>query len=314
MGRITSLGPDLVLIDTGYTHTPEAIAVYLLRGDPPALIETGPATTVDAVLAGVREAGVDPRDLAAAAVTHIHLDHSGAAGTLAARLPQLQVYVHPIGAPHLVDPTRLTASARRLYGDDLDRLLGEPQPIPGERVHAVADGDILQLGSRRIRAVDTPGHARHHHAFFDERSGDLFAGDVAGVALPNSRYVRAPTPPPDFDVPAWKSSLTRLRTLRPVRLLLTHFGAHTWVAELLDQLSLRLDQLVEQVRSAVSRGLSPDAITTEVKQAVMAEIDAADGPGASVRYEVIMPIYQSVLGAIRYIDKRDQGITGSGIR
>ncbi|HLE77392.1 MAG TPA: MBL fold metallo-hydrolase [bacterium] len=303
MSRVASIGPDLVLIDTGYTHTPEAIAVYLLRGDPPALVETGPATTVDAVLAGVRDAGVDPQDLRAAAVTHIHLDHAGGAGALAERLPNLQIYVHPIGAPHLVDPARLTASARRLYGADLDRLLGEPLPIPGGRVHAVADGEILQMGARRLRAFDTPGHARHHHAFFDEQSGDLFTGDAAGVALPNSRYVRAPTPPPDFDVAAWKSSLTRMRGLRPSRLLLTHFGPQTWVPELLDQLSGRIDQLVEQVRAAIGNGLSPEAITARIKQDVRAEIDAADGAGSSARYEVIMPIYQSVLGAIRYIEK-----------
>jgi glyoxylase-like metal-dependent hydrolase (beta-lactamase superfamily II) len=303
MERVRKLAPDLVLIDTGYTHTPEAVGVYLLLGDRPALIETGPATTVDAVLEGVRAAGVDPRQLQAAAVTHIHLDHAGAAGTLAQRLPQLQVYVHPIGAPHLVDPARLIVSARRLYGDDLDRLLGEPAPIPGERVHPVADGDTLLLGSRRLRAVDTPGHARHHHAFFDERSGDLFTGDVAGVALPNSRYVRPPTPPPDFDVPSWKASLTRLRALNPSRLLLTHFGPQAWVDELLDQLAMRIDRLVDRVRGALAAGADPAAITEQVKQEALQEIDAADGPGSSARYEVIMPVYQSVLGLIRYIEK-----------
>lgn len=300
---MTSIASDLVLIDTGYSHTPEAIAAYLLLGNRPALIETGPATTVDAVLTGVRDAGLDPKDLQAAAVTHIHLDHAGAAGELADRLPYLQIYVHPIGAPHLVDPSRLTASARRLYGNDLDRLLGEPRPIPAERVHAVSDGEVLQLGSRRLRVVETPGHARHHHAFFDEQSGDLFTGDAAGVALPNSRYVRAPTPPPDFDVPAWKSSLTRMLGLRPSRLLLTHFGPQTWVTELLDQLSARIDQMVEQVRAAITADLSPEAITARIKHDAMAEIEAADGTGSSARYEIIMPIYQSVLGAIRYIEK-----------
>jgi glyoxylase-like metal-dependent hydrolase (beta-lactamase superfamily II) len=303
MERIRKLAPDLVLIDTGYTHTPEAVGVYLLLGDRPALIETGPATTVDAVLEGVRAAGVDPRQLQAAAVTHIHLDHAGGVGTLAQRLPQLQVYAHPIGAPHLVDPARLIVSARRLYGDDLDRLLGEPAPIPGERVHLVADGDTLLLGSRRLRAVDTPGHARHHHAFFDEQSGDLFTGDVAGVALPDSRYVRPPTPPPDFDVPSWKASLTRMRALNPSRLLLTHFGAHAWVGELLDQLAVRIDRMVDRVRGALAAGEDAAAITEQVRQEALQEIDAADGPGSSARYEVIMPVYQSVLGLIRYIEK-----------
>ncbi|HEY3248498.1 MAG TPA: MBL fold metallo-hydrolase [bacterium] len=300
---MTEVGPDLLLLDTGYGGSPEAVGVYLLVGDRPGIIETGPATTAAQVLAGVHEAGLDPAELQVAAVTHIHLDHAGGAGTLAQQIPHLQVYVHPIGAPHLVDPTRLTASARRLYGAGLDRLLGEPVPIPAPRVHAVEDGETLLVGSRRLRAINTPGHARHHHAYVDEQAGDVFTGDVAGVALPRSRYVRPPTPPPEFDVPAWKASLARLRALKPKRLLLTHFGPQEWVMDLFDQLEMRIDRLVDRVRDALASGASPESITAEVKREAMQEIDAADGPGSSARYEVIMPVYQSVLGLIRYIGK-----------
>ncbi len=301
MVRVTRLVDDLVLIDTNYMETPEAIGVYLLRGDQPALIETGPASTIETLLDGVSAADVDPQDLQALAVTHIHLDHAGAAGMLVRRFPHLRVYVHPVGAPHLIDPSRLLASAARLYGDDLHRLFGDVVPIASKQVHVLKDGDIVTLGSRRIAAIDTPGHARHHHAYWDASSGDLFAGDVAGVALPGSRYVRAPTPPPDLDVPAWHKSLTRLRTLHPRRLLLTHFGPHEWVDELLRQLDGRLDRVTEIVRDALSAGQDEDAIIKRLTAVALREIEMLDEPRHRGRYDVIMPIRQSVQGLIRYV-------------
>lgn len=297
------LADDLILIDTHYQRTPEAIGVYLLLGDRPALIEAGPASTIDAVLGGMREAGFSPADLQAVAVTHIHLDHAGGAGMLVRRLPHLDVYVHPIGAPHLIDPTRLLASAARLYGDALPRLFGEVVPIPAERVHIVGNGDVLSLGSRRLVAVETPGHARHHHAFWDPSSRDLFSGDAAGVALPGSRYVRAPTPPPELDVAAWEQSLARMRALGARRLLVTHFGPHEWVDELLQQLAERLHEMVNAVRQSLAAGLDEPAITARLRDEAIAEIERRDGPGRSARHEVIMPIRLNVMGLIRYIEK-----------
>jgi len=303
---IRRVADDLVVIDACYNGTPEAVGVHLLLGQRPALIETGPAATVDAVFEGIREAGLAPEDLAAVAVTHIHLDHAGGAGTIAARLPHVQVYVHPIGAPHLIDPARLLASAGRLYGDDLSRLFGRVVGVPDDRVHVLHDRDEVQLGNRRIVALETAGHARHHHAYWDPARRDLFTGDVAGVALPGSHYVRAPTPPPEFDLGRWLESLARLRALRPARLLLTHFGAHEWPEELLRQLEERLHEGVDAVRRALGRGLSEASITQQRREAAMREIAARDGPDAPRRYEVIMPIRQSVLGLIRYIEKSQE--------
>src|SRR3972149_6493964 len=218
VARIQRLAEDLVLIDTDYQRSPESIAVYLLLGDRPALIETGPASTVETVLQGVRAAGLDPRDLQAAAVTHIHLDHAGGAGTLAQRFPHLQVYVHPIGAPHLADPSRLLTSARRLYGDALETLFGQILPVPADRVHVVKDGDVLPLGSRRMKALETPGHASHHHVYLDEASGDLFTGDAAGVAMPGPREVGPPPPPLFFLMIRRPPRSTLFRAVRGSRL------------------------------------------------------------------------------------------------
>src|SRR5512134_3928473 len=156
---VRRLADDLVLIDTLFNRTGEAIGVYLLLGERPALIETGPAATLDAVFDGIRASGLRPEDLAAVAVTHIHLDHAGGAGTIVSRLPHVPVYVHPIGGPHLIDPTRLVASAGRLYGDNLPRLFGQVVGVPADRIHVLQDGDEVTLGNRRLVAIETPGHA-----------------------------------------------------------------------------------------------------------------------------------------------------------
>jgi glyoxylase-like metal-dependent hydrolase (beta-lactamase superfamily II) len=303
---VSRLADDLVLIDTFFNRTGEAIGVYLLLGERPALIETGPASTLETVFDGIRASGLRPEDLAAVAVTHIHLDHAGGAGTIVARFPHIPVYVHPVGGPHLIDPARLVASAGRLYGDNLPRLFGRVVGVPADRIHVLHDGDEVVLGSRRLVAVETPGHARHHHAYWDKDSGDLFTGDIAGVALPGSQYVRAPTPPPEFDLATWLASLVRLHTLHPARLLLTHFGAHAWPEGLLAQLEERLHEGVDAVRGALARGASEPAITAEIRRSAMQEIAARDGPDAPRRYEVIMPVRQSVLGLIRYIEKSQE--------
>lgn len=304
MTQIERIAEDLILIDTHYAGTPRAIGSYLLLGQRPALIESGPASTVEALLEGIGAAGFDPRDLKALAVTHIHLDHAGATGELVRRFPHLEVYVHPVGAPHIVDPSRLISSARRLYGESLETLLGEPVPVPAEQVHALADGDQVLLGSRSLTARDTPGHARHHLAYFDEAAGDLFTGDAAGVSLPGSRYVRPPTPPPELDIPTWQATLDRLKALGARRLLLTHFGPHQWVDDLLSQLQERLHAWAELVRLALEDGMGEEAIVDRLRTVGAAEAAATDGPDGAARLEVIMSTRLSALGLIRYVRTR----------
>ena len=305
--RVQEIAPDLILIDALYNDTEGAIGVYLLLGERPALIETGPASTVDTVLEGVRQAGLDPMDLRAAAVTHIHLDHSGAAGTLAASNSDLEVYAHPIGAPHLVDPSRLIASARRLYGPVLDSLLGEPEPIPSHRVHVLRDGDQVSLGSRTLTAFSTPGHAIHHHVYLDHATGDLFSGDAAGVALAGTRYVSPPVPPPELDFAAWRQTLGRLRDLRPRRLLLTHFGAHDWVDQLFSDLEERL-AVRERLSQEAAAARWDEATMTARLSALTAEEIAAAAPADAQRYEVMTPLRNNVLGLLRYAERIAQRV------
>ncbi len=311
MTRIQWLADDLVLIDTHYCGKAEAIGAYLLLGPRPALLETGPAATVETMLAGVRTAGLDPAALQVIAVTHIHLDHAGAVGLLVQRFPHLDVYVHPVGAPHLIDPSRLLASARRLFGDGM-KFLGEAMPVPAERIHTLEDGAAIVLGSRRLVALDTPGHAHHHLVYLDEQTSDLFTGDAAGVAMPGSRYVRPPTPPPELDIQAWDGTIARIRSLRARRLLLTHFGPHTWVDDLLMQLQKRLHANERSVREALDAGDAEEVVAERLRSAAAAEVDRLDGPVSAAQFVVIMATWQSALGLIRYVKTHPQPVDRPG--
>jgi glyoxylase-like metal-dependent hydrolase (beta-lactamase superfamily II) len=183
-------------------------------------------------------------------------------------------------------------------------MFGEILPVPAARVHAIDDGAEIVLGSRRLVAVDTPGHARHHHVYHDRASGDLFTGDAAGVALPGSRYVRPPTPPPELDLPAWDQTIARMRALKPRRLLLTHFGGHEWADELLVQLQDRLHVWVAIVRQAVAAGESDQRIVERVRD--VAEHDlVGENQRAGAKIETIMAIQQSAMGIIRYVKTRE---------
>lgn len=233
---------DPRLLDLHFQGYAGAVAAYLLAdGDDLVLVETGPGSTLGALRAAVAAAGHALERVTHVVVTHIHLDHVGAAGTVLREAPHARLYVHPVGAPHLVDPSKLLASATRIYGDDMDRLWGAFEPVPAERVVPLADGDTIRFGrGRELIALHTPGHASHHVALHDPAHGDVYTGDVGGVRLAGAPYVRPPTPPPDIDLDAWRASIARLRALGARRLLLTHFGAVTDVEWHLDELLARL--------------------------------------------------------------------------
>ncbi|MCS7209545.1 MAG: MBL fold metallo-hydrolase [Fimbriimonadales bacterium] len=246
------------LIDLQFLGYPLAIAAYLLDdGVEAALVEVGPTSTATTLLREVQARGVPLERVRHLIVTHIHLDHAGALGWLLQRLPNAVAYVHPVGAPHMVDPSRLIASASRLYGEMMERLWGEVVPIPQERLRIVRDGERIEVAGRVLLAVDTPGHARHHHAYLDEATGTLFAGDVAGVRMPGTTYVRPPTPPPELDVEAWQASLAKLRALPIQQLALTHFGLYGDVERHLNELEARLLNWAEFTRHLIEQGV-PD--------------------------------------------------------
>jgi len=213
---------EVKVIDLQFQAIPGAIAAYLVEGEGGhVLIETGPESCRDRLLTGLLEHGVRADDLAGVFVTHVHLDHAGAAGWFAGR--GVSVYVHEKGARHLVDPSRLVDSARSVYGDRFDALWGEMVPAPAARVHVLADGALTELAGLRIEAISTPGHAFHHHAY--RIGGALFAGDAAGARLDANPYTSVTSAPPQFDLEHTLASIDKLCSLCPERLFLTHFGA-----------------------------------------------------------------------------------------
>jgi glyoxylase-like metal-dependent hydrolase (beta-lactamase superfamily II) len=212
---------DVVTLDLNFQGKTQAIASYLVRHSTGAiLIESGPGSTLSALQAGLAAQGLSAEDVTHVLLTHIHLDHAGAAGWLARQ--GAQVHVHPVGAPHLLNPEKLIASATRIYGDRMQTLWGEILPVPEAQLRIANDGEEIVIGPLRFLPVDTPGHAEHHHAYLFE---DLcFSGDVGGVRIPGYPYLRVPMPPPELHMGKWRESLARLRRHKFDRIAPTHFG------------------------------------------------------------------------------------------
>jgi len=272
-------------IDLHHQGAERVIGSYLLETeDGPALFDCGPSSCLDQLEQGLRERGVELGDLRHLLLSHIHLDHAGAAGVLVRRHPHVQVHVSEIGAPHLVDPAKLERSARRLYEDSFDRLWGELAPVPAANVRVVGE-HVLGLD-----CFPTPGHASHHVCYLD-RDGTLYAGDAAGVRIQPSPFVLPPTPPPEFDLAAWESTLDELERRNPQRLALIHFGVADDPREHLAELRRRLRAWTALVGEGASE--------QEFEAAAIAEL-ADDAPA----YVQAMPPWQSYAGLRRYWDKR----------
>jgi glyoxylase-like metal-dependent hydrolase (beta-lactamase superfamily II) len=255
------------------------------------LIDPGPESALPTVLEALGD--WQPRALL---LTHIHLDHAGAAGALARRWPDVEVYVHERGAPHVIDPSKLLSSAGRLYGEDnMKRLWGEVLPVEHERVRVLTGGERLDLAGG-IRVAYTPGHASHHVAYLHEESGGAFVGDVAGVRIAPSDLVIAPTPPPDIDVEAWEASLDLIAAWRPGLLGLTHFGR-------IDDPQAQIEATRTSLRdlAGLARQGDADAMEHAVRGAVERE---ADGPATVQAYEAAVPPSHLYLGLERYWRKR----------
>lgn len=303
---IRQLEPDLFLIDHKFQGVPGIIASYLLTdGDDLTLIETGPSTTMDTLLAGVRAAGFDPEQITRLIVTHIHLDHAGAAGSLIHRLPRARLFVHRVGAPHMIDPSKLLASAARIFQEDMDRLWGEVLPVPEERVVLLDDESTLRIGDRILQALYTPGHAFHHLAYYDAERYVIFTGDVAGARLSEAEYLRPPTLPPEIDLVLWRQSITRLRRLGARRLYLTHGGAFGAPDRHFDLLLSRLFFLTGWTEARLAGEMDTTALATELRQRESEEIVATTGSDDLVEpYELVAACRLCIDGLARYLQKR----------
>lgn len=288
------------VLDLRFQGAERVIASFLLQSkEGPVLIETGPESTYPRLEAALRAEGVDPEEVRHVFVTHIHLDHAGAAW----RLAELgaTVYVHPKGAPHLVDPSRLLASAERIYGAMLKPLWGELKGIPEERVRVLQDGEVVDLGGLRVQALETLGHASHHHAYLVE--GVLFAGDIAGVRIAPGP-VLPPTPPPDIHLESWYASLDRILALRPEALYLTHFGAYRDVEAHLLALRQALEDWAGWALSRLKEGLSPEEMTGRFEAYWREGLRRAGVDEAGMRlYELADPPYMNLQGLVRYWQK-----------
>src|SRR5918992_2263942 len=249
-------------IDLGFMGTEEIIASFLLTGEAlAAIVETGPTTCIDDLMRGLKDRGVAPEDVEQVLLTHIHLHHSGASGNLTELLPNAAFYVHEIGYPHLVDPSKLLKSATRLYGEEnMDELWGEVKPVPEDRLVKLEGGEEIEAAGGVVRTHYTPGHAYHHLAFHEPGTGHLFAGDVAGVRLPGQSYVKPPTPPPEIDIEAWKGSLEAIRKIAPESLYPTHFGCYEDVERHLNELGQRLEEWLLLVEERMDEELSREEI------------------------------------------------------
>jgi glyoxylase-like metal-dependent hydrolase (beta-lactamase superfamily II) len=275
-------------IDLLHLGRERIIASYLLdTDDGPTLFDCGPSTTIDALKAGLADRGLALADVRHLLLSHIHLDHAGAAGSLVRENPELQVHVSPVGAPHLADPARLERSARRIYGDAFHSLWGELIPVPEENLHPV-DGSVLGLES-----FPTPGHASHHVCYLDP-DGTLYAGDACGVRVLPSRTVLPPTPPPEVEVEAWEQTLDEIESRDLERLALIHFGVAEDAGRHLTELRLRLIDWAESVEGG--------ATEEEFVEYALAEL--ADSREELPAYGHAAPLRQSYAGLKRWADRR----------
>jgi len=264
---------QIEILDLEFQDIPHVIASYLVLGsEGPVLVESGPSSTLPTLIRRLDDYGITPADIRHVLVTHIHLDHAGAAGWWAQQ--GARIYVHPFGAPHLVDPARLLASAERIYGNRMESLWGDIPPAPPDKVVPVQDGEVIEVAGLAFNAIETPGHARHHHVY---QLGEIaFAGDAAGIRLPGATWIDVPAPPPEFDREAWRLSIGRLRGLGLSTLCPTHFGPTTDVDFQLDTLEIELDTVTEYVRSMMAEGLDREAMV-ERYTAWLEEREAKEG-------------------------------------
>lgn len=301
----------VIAIDTLTAGMTSVTAGYLLTAPRPALVECGPARPIRHLIAGLRSLGFDPDDLAYLVLTHIHLDHAGGAGDVAAAFPNATVVVSEVGARHLHDPSRLNRSANLVYGPLYDTVYGACTPIAAERIVGVADGDELDLGGgRTLRLLYTPGHAKHHVGVFDDGTGAVFSGDSVGVKLPGMPVLRPATPPADFHLDAALHSIARYRALEPERVYLAHYGPVDPPDAALAEADERLRLWAATAEAAYHESSELDHVAETLAARFADELNPAvlaDDPEAARRLALLNDVRSNAAGLLRYFQRRDDG-------
>ena len=301
---MTILATGLSWVDLLFLGRPHAIATAVVRGAGSlALIDPGPSTCLESLELGLERQGLRLSEVTHILLTHIHLDHAGATGTIVRRHPHVKVFVHERGAAHMADPAKLLASSARLYGDQMERLWGEVAPVPAKNLTAVAGGERIDAGGRTFEVAYTPGHASHHVCYFDRSSSVAFVGDTGGICI-DGGYVLPPTPPPDIDVDAWKTSVARIEAWSPQTLFLTHFGPARGAAPHLQALMENLETNSGIVRARLSEPGTDEERGRRFVGDLLRELRRHMTDAQLATYVVAAPLELLWLGLTRYWRKK----------
>lgn len=300
-----TLASGIAYLDLHFLGVPRVIATGVLHGAAGvALVDPGPSSTLPVLRESLAKAGISMNDVTDILLTHIHLDHGGAVGTLVREQPGLRVYVHERGAPHMANPEKLIASAARLYGDLMDTLWGEVRPVPAEAMTILTGGERIEVAGRSLDVAYTPGHASHHVSFFARDAGIAFVGDTAGIRIPPKGFVLPATPPPDVDLDAWRDSLARISAWQPDTMFLTHFGPSSSVALHLSELAERIELASQLVKESLARDESDEARIEWFVQQLRWDLGRTIGDVDARVYELADRFDLNWLGLARYWRKK----------
>jgi glyoxylase-like metal-dependent hydrolase (beta-lactamase superfamily II) len=301
-----TLASGLSYFDLNFLGVPRIIATAVVHGPGgAAVVDPGPSSTLPAFRAALAAAGIAVADLRAVLLTHIHLDHAGATGTLVRENPGLWVFVHEKGAPHLLNPEKLIASATRLWGDEMDRLWGEFRPVPQDALVVLKGGERITEGGRDFDVAYTPGHASHHVSYFSADTGIAFVGDTAGIRLQPGGFIMPPTPPPDIDLEAWRDSLHRIAAWRADTVFVTHFGPHAPVGVHLTEMASHRELTANRVKASLARPGSDEDREEWVAEELRRELRRRMSESEARAYEVAGRFDLNWLGLARYWRKRE---------
>jgi glyoxylase-like metal-dependent hydrolase (beta-lactamase superfamily II) len=285
---------DVYYVDTGMYDVSEYGSVYILDAKRPTLIDTGIGTNYRTILDALAEVGIAPDELAVIALTHIHLDHAGGAGRLIDDCPNATVYVHEIGAPHLVDPMRLWDGTKSAVGEQI-RYYTEPQPIPEGRIETIEDGDAIDLGDHTLRSIHTPGHAPHQVVFYDPTIEGVFTADAAGIYTPSTDDIHVTSPPPNFDLDTAVADIKRIQELNPKTLLYSHFGPAP-AADRLETYAETLTSWVASVREQRTADDSDDAVIDHF-------VETVETPDIWSDHKASAEVAMNVRGVLEMLDR-----------